>query len=361
VLTIFLLQPALALDFEPVELADSTGQLVGMPWEAYAPYRDYGILVALDEAEATEGRLFGLNAVLLVGGEQKNLSFALSWKTDVPDLRVDRDADGHLADDERVPLEKSAVGDWVSEEELASGAPIRWRIPAGSKEVALLKNLHWRRGVLHDGEKTVAVRIEGRNGIFDRDSDVFAVDLDGDGKLSMDGDSPETFRNEVGLFNWNGKTWKYAVDRDGAHAKIEETESVRGRASLAVGTAAPDFQISGEKKLSDLRGQRTVLNFWSPHCGFCIAQGPVIAKAVESGLSVVSITDVSTESAERSRGEWKASWTSVAGQLGEAAWSEYRVSATPAYYVVDEEGHIVAKGTGALDWPEIDNAARLQP
>src|SRR5882724_4018978 len=48
--------------------------------------------------------------------------------------------------------------------------------------------------------------------------------------------------------------------------------------SLPLGSAAPDFELpdlSGErKKLSEFRGQRTLLIFFNPGCGFCVKMAP---------------------------------------------------------------------------------------
>ncbi len=74
----------------------------------------------------------------------------------------------------------------------------------------------------------------------------------------------------------------------------------RGSANYSawVGKPAPDFEVialdGSPKKLSDLRGQRVVLDFWATWCGPCVMEIPHLAKLQRQsdggGLSVVGLS-----------------------------------------------------------------------
>jgi peroxiredoxin len=124
----------------------------------------------------------------------------------------------------------------------------------------------------------------------------------------------------------------------------------------AIGTLAPDFSLpdpSGKLvKLSDLRGQYVLVDFWASWCKPCRAENPTVAKAYTTyqhrKFTVVSIS-LDSQSA---RAAWlKAiqddglTWPQVSDLRGfntEVA-QQYAISTIPQNFLLDPQGRIVAK------------------
>jgi peroxiredoxin len=124
----------------------------------------------------------------------------------------------------------------------------------------------------------------------------------------------------------------------------------------AIGALAPDFSLpdpSGQLvKLSDLRGQYVLVDFWASWCRPCRAENPNVAKAYatyqKQNFTVISIS-LDNQSA---RAAWlKAiqddglTWLQVSDLRGfntEVA-QHYSISVIPQNFLLDPQGRIVAK------------------
>jgi peroxiredoxin len=124
----------------------------------------------------------------------------------------------------------------------------------------------------------------------------------------------------------------------------------------AIGALAPDFSLpdpSGQPvKLSNLRGQYVLVDFWASWCRPCRAENPNVAKAYatyqKQNFTVVSIS-LDSQSA---RAAWlKAilddglTWPQVSDLRGfntEVA-QRYSISSIPQNFLLDPQGRIVAK------------------
>jgi peroxiredoxin len=127
---------------------------------------------------------------------------------------------------------------------------------------------------------------------------------------------------------------------------------------LPMGSLAPDFELpdlSGRiEKLSDYRGQKVLLTFFNPGCGFCVQMAPELAALPVEGregrpLPLV----VTTGDAETNRRliEEHSIPCPVLVQAKMEVASEYRAHGTPMGYLIDEEGRIaseMAAGAEAL-------------
>ena len=127
-----------------------------------------------------------------------------------------------------------------------------------------------------------------------------------------------------------------------------------GSASLA-----PDFtfyDIDGNAfKLSDLRGEPVVLNFWASWCGPCKAEMPDFEEAFrtygeEIRFLMVNLTDGTSETVEKAsayiaqQGYTFPVYYDIAME-GAAAYSVYAI---PVTYFIDAEGSVRAFNEGMI-------------
>jgi len=123
---------------------------------------------------------------------------------------------------------------------------------------------------------------------------------------------------------------------------------------LAPGKEAPDFEelkLDGKTKmkLSDLRGQVVLLDFWASWCGPCRKENPNVVRLYDKykakGFTVMSV------SLDRDRASWQAAiekdnltWPNHVSDLGH--WASkvpqiYQVRGIPFTVLIDKEGKII--------------------
>jgi hypothetical protein len=104
--------------------------------------------------------------------------------------------------------------------------------------------------------------------------------------------------------------------------------------------------------LADFRGEKTVVLFWNPGCGFCQRMLPDL-KAWETGRTsdAPRLLVVSSGSVEANRAQGLQS--PLVLDSGFSVGRLYGVSGTPSAVLVDEEGRIASPpGVGAPGvWP----------
>jgi peroxiredoxin len=127
---------------------------------------------------------------------------------------------------------------------------------------------------------------------------------------------------------------------------------------LPVGSIAPSFELADlrghQKKLSQWSGQRILLLFFNPQCGFCVRLAPEIAALGGKTLMpllmplVVSTGDMAEN--QKLVAEHRIQCPVLLQKQMEVA-AQYQVSGTPIGYLVDEQGRIaseMAVGADAL-------------
>ena len=126
------------------------------------------------------------------------------------------------------------------------------------------------------------------------------------------------------------------------------------------GRAAPDFVLStlnGDTlRLSDLRGQVVLLNFWASWCLACIGEHPLIVATDErwrdQGLRVVGVVyqDIPGNAQEWMR-EKGGTWSNVLDARSRTA-IEYGLFGVPETFLIDRRGVIRYKQIGPVT-PEV--------
>ena len=136
---------------------------------------------------------------------------------------------------------------------------------------------------------------------------------------------------------------------------VTKKQEIEAADPFAKGKLVPDFQsfkTDGKKqmKLSDLRGQVVLIDFWASWCGPCRAENPNVVKNYQkykdAGFTVMSV------SLDSDRNKWLAaitadqlSWPNHVSDLG--GWQnkvaqQFGVTSIPFTILIDRDGKVIA-------------------
>ena len=198
--------------------------------------------------------------------------------------------------------------------------------------------------------RTVALMREPASGAFAVGPDLSVlVDMDGDGVLTsssgMDGQVAEAHATSD-PFRVDGRAYRVAsVAADGSAVTFEPAPD--DAEALAVGFRMPDLELERldgtPVRLSDLRGQIVVLNWWADFCAPCYAEMPSLSTLAASHADDPRIAFVAI--ARNTREELQAALVgrtfgyqqTTAGEDAEALLG----GGFPRHVILDADGRVV--------------------
>ena len=140
---------------------------------------------------------------------------------------------------------------------------------------------------------------------------------------------------------------------------IPDFEPLEG---LGIGDLAPDITLqtlAGETlKLSDLRGQAVILNFWATWCHPCRKEMPLLIKAYEQhqvdGLNILAVNvGESTAAVQGFADEFDIEFL-VGLDADQSVTKSYRIFGMPTTFFINRQGVIDYVVAGAIREPDLD-------
>lgn len=157
---------------------------------------------------------------------------------------------------------------------------------------------------------------------------------------------------------------------DNALASATTLNTITGAAALApvagmnVGDLAPNFEAvddSGKTvKLSSLRGQVVLVNFWATWCGPCRLEMPEFERAYQTraadGFTILAVNNQETREDVRGfRDEMNVTFPLLLDESGKIQ-AQYGIKGYPSTFLVNRQGIIVAQYFGPMTAAQIEQA-----
>jgi cytochrome c biogenesis protein CcmG, thiol:disulfide interchange protein DsbE len=128
---------------------------------------------------------------------------------------------------------------------------------------------------------------------------------------------------------------------------------------------APDFElpsVDGDATISleGFRGRVVILNFWASWCGPCRTEAPHLQAIQDEfaadGVQVLGVDHDDDRAAARAhQEEFGLTFPSVYDPAGELAF-DYELFGVPTTFLIDRDGTVVYRFTGAVDADELESA-----
>lgn len=160
-----------------------------------------------------------------------------------------------------------------------------------------------------------------------------------------------------------------ATTATAAAAEPTTAEPLPEQRGVEVGMLAPEFVLAtmaddaSSLALDDLRGQPTVLSFWTTWCPYCLRQTPVMveayARTADEGIQFVGI-DVQEDrnTVATYLAQHQIEYPILLDEQGSIA-AEYAVQGYPTTYFLDSDNRIVARNIGALTGEQLNTYLQM--
>jgi peroxiredoxin len=132
------------------------------------------------------------------------------------------------------------------------------------------------------------------------------------------------------------------------------------QSAVEVGQPAPDFTLpcfpTGQVRLDAGRGRVVLVNFWATWCPPCVEESPSLQKFTEQmrsqGVEVIGISvDQDTVALQKFIDQFHLTFT-VGRDPDQTLAHRYGTFKYPETYIVDRDGRVAEKITGAIDWQD---------
>jgi len=163
----------------------------------------------------------------------------------------------------------------------------------------------------------------------------------------------------LGLWHFQGSS--------GKTARQQEIQTQAQNTSSAV--MAPDFTLPDldgkEVRLSDHRGKKVLINFWTTWCGYCKEEMPLIQRLHQQGKDKNwQVLTINITSSEQSTQRVKSyidsngfTFPALLDQKGSVT-ALYGVKGIPASFILNESGEVVRTKVGPFSEKEIADLLR---
>jgi thiol-disulfide isomerase/thioredoxin len=184
-----------------------------------------------------------------------------------------------------------------------------------------------------------------------------------------------------GTFSFGGMNYMAMISPDGTRLTLKATSksiappqvtAQKEPELLAPGTEAPDFEVpawgGNSLRLSSLKGQIVILDFWATWCGPCKASLPHVEKIHEKYSNQnVHVLALNVFDDKQAYDQWvpankqytfQFAYDPAGRDASSIAKSKYMVSGIPTTYIIDRDGKIAASivGFDGLDDKRIEQA-----
>jgi len=193
------------------------------------------------------------------------------------------------------------------------------------------------------------------------------VDIDEDGKIDMDGLSPEAAKanDESVVFRVGDvyiSTKKADVGKNVITVRDHDAKDYK-RSELYIDREFPDFgftDFEGKKhRFSELRGSYVLLDVWGLWCGPCRTELPYLREAHKRfqsrNLKIVGLNtdpDFTVESMKKSLDKLGMTWTQGEyGSVAEFLRASLRINSFPTTFLIDPKGKIISMNREDRDEP----------